>query len=564
MPAVVTTGGGRGAASRRPAAGSGRPGRGGARRRRACAALIAMAALLACARDRELPTGPIEACDAVAWDAAPRPRNVILVVNDTMRRDRAGVYGGFARTPGFDAVAGQGFYLTRAVAQAPWTKPSIATLFTGLYPSQHGALTHPMIPAEDTGQRRSQAIETDVLADRLVTLAERLHGAGYRTAGFVANPWLQARFGFAQGFDEYVLVPGEVDPREGSLLGVVDPALAHAAHGEAVSRAGVEWLARRQGGQPYFLYLHYMDSHGPYPALDAEDLARGRARIASDRRALSEPASAALEGWRRLRVAELPSEPVLGSAEAPLRLAHLELAYEKGIERFDRALVSLLAALDAQPDAADTAVLVTSDHGEAFFERGWGEHGYDLFDEVLGVPFAARMPGVTTHGAVACPFGLIDVTATLCAYLGVDCPQPDFGVSLLSPPPPAPARSRRYLVSEAVIGRPRNRAIRNAYYKLLWEPQGRPRALEPAPPSALFAIEDDPLEQHDLIARPRPSRPARIAFDTLSAQVGIAVPPFAAPQERAPLDEATRARLEALGYLKETAPPAGSSGRPAP
>ena len=69
--------------------------------------------------------------------------NVVLIVSDTMRRDRVGVYGGTAKTPTFDRFARSNIYFDQAFGQAPWTKPSVATLFTSLYPSQHGLASHP-------------------------------------------------------------------------------------------------------------------------------------------------------------------------------------------------------------------------------------------------------------------------------------------------------------------------------------------------------------------------------------------------------------------------------------
>jgi arylsulfatase A-like enzyme len=83
------------------------------------------------------------ACGALREPSPPEPVSVVLVVNDTMRRDRMGIHGGRARTPHFDRFARENLWFTDAVAQAPWTKPSIATLFTSLYPTQHGVVTHP-------------------------------------------------------------------------------------------------------------------------------------------------------------------------------------------------------------------------------------------------------------------------------------------------------------------------------------------------------------------------------------------------------------------------------------
>ena len=79
-----------------------------------------------------LPEPP---CDAITWDGDVRLRNVVLVVNDTMRRDAAGVYGGSASTPALNRLARENLYFTQAVSQAPWTKPSMASMVTGLDPS---------------------------------------------------------------------------------------------------------------------------------------------------------------------------------------------------------------------------------------------------------------------------------------------------------------------------------------------------------------------------------------------------------------------------------------------
>lgn len=505
--------------------------------RRLCAAAL-LAAACSPAPDPVARTEPVPACTALAWDGVPRRRNLVLIVNDTMRRDRLGAYGGRARTPAFDAFAAGGFHLTRMSSQAPWTKPSIATLFTGLYPSQHGLLTHPALP--EPGQRtlRDHREETDVLAEEAVTMAEVLRDAGYRTAAFVANPWMKRRFGFAQGFDVYedTFVQGWHVP--GALI--VERALA--------------WLEAQAGDGPWFLYLHTIDSHGPYGRLTPEDLARHAERIESDRRPLPERA---LPLFDQIRLAD---GRTLRRGGVPQRLAVIEAAYEKGIEDFDHALAAFLDAFDASPAAADTAVIVTSDHGEALFERGWGNHGQGLHADEIGVPFAARMPGVATRGAVDCPSGLIDVLATLCTYLGVPCPEPSFGVSLLRAPgetePPAP----RYVVAEGVMWRPAHRAIDNGHYKLLSEPDGRPRFDGVVPPLSLFAVDRDPDEREDLLADGG-SREGRAVLEVLAPRLVAAVPAYAGPAAtRAPLEEDDRERLRALGYLDaEPAPDESTS-----
>ena len=466
-------------------------------------------------------------------------RSVVLIVNDTMRRDRVGAYGGPARTPAFDHFARTNLLFDRAVTQAPWTKPSIATLFTGLYPSQHGVVTHPAIPEPGETERREQLIETDVLVDGLTTLAEVVQGAGYETAAFVANPWLDPAFGFAQVFEHW----------DDSFATFDTP-------GDVVSRAALDWLEGREGGRPYLLYLHYIDSHGPYPRLPVKQLRRLETRAGGETdvlppggRSLSPGAEASLRAAVRL-----PDGRPAASAGIRPTVRVLRYVYDRGVEQFDRAFGVFLEGFAALPGAGETAILVTSDHGEALFERGWGGHGHGLFDDEVGVPLAARLPGVEADGPVGCPVGLVDVMATLCVYLGLECPEHDFGVSWIAPGTGGDPRPTRYLVSEAVMGKPDHRAIRNREYKLLWEPDGR-RGAESRPAGggwALFATTQDPAERSDLLEASMPGSRARAAFRTLSAATPGSVPPFDTPATvRVPMEAQTRERLEALGYLGE-------------
>jgi hypothetical protein len=160
----------------------------------------APAELPAPAAEAALPEGaePIEPCVALQIDELPENANVVLIVNDTMRRDRMGVHGGPAPTPRFDDFARSNHYFSAAASVAPWTKPSIASLFTSLPPAVHGLLDDP---------RRRQGAQAawsqaDGLSQDFHTMAELLRRWGYRTAAIVTNPWTETKFGFAQGFEE--------------------------------------------------------------------------------------------------------------------------------------------------------------------------------------------------------------------------------------------------------------------------------------------------------------------------------------------------------------------------
>ncbi len=506
----------------------------GARLRATLLTLLAGLAVLACwagdggelsaldADGRLAPAGP---CSVLRLETPARPRNVLFVLSDTLRRDRLGAYGGPARTPAFDGFAESHRLFTDVVSQAPWTKPSIATLFTGLYPSQHQVVSHPDLRARHRVSGADRVLDTDVLAGRLETLAEALATAGYDTAAFVGNPWLQRKFGFAQGFDVW----------EDGFADVVVP-------GRTVTEAALRWLEGRTSKAPYFLYLHYMDAHSPYPRLRDEDLSRRREQLRADRRPLGPLARSAIP---RLALHE-SGDSLLSRGVLP-SLALMELVYDKGVEDFDLALGELLRVFGGRPDAEETAIVITSDHGEALFTRDWVSHGYGLYEDELAVPMAASLPGVRGPSRVDCLIGLVDVRATLCTYLGVECArEADFGVSFVqggeAEPKPAPGR---FLVSEGVIGKPGHRAIRNQTYKLLH------LANDPGPSRRhLHDLDRDPGEERDLLDAGT-DRIAKVA-ERLERQLESAVPPFdSGPAERVPMDRETQRRLEALGYLEE-------------
>jgi arylsulfatase A-like enzyme len=496
-----------------------------------CAALLVALASLACGAAPD-PAAPAPSCRALRLVEAPRGASLVLVVNDTMRRDRLGIYGGPARTPSFDRFARDNLLFRRGLSQAPWTKPSVATLFTGLYPSQHGVLEDPRLRAQYAG--RGDVLTSDVLAPELETLAELLRGAGLRTAAFVSNPWMDRPFGFAQGFEVY------------------DDSFARFdAPGERVTRAGLDWLEALPAGERFFLYLHYIDAHQPYGQLSDEDLLVEQPRLDGDPRPL--PA----EGLTTLQALETEDgrNLLLASGARPTR-ALLERAYDEGIQEFDQALGALLAGLRVQPAYARTAVLVTSDHGEALFDRGYGNHARALFDDEIAVPMAARLPGVLpATGEVDCPVGLIDWLASFCDYFGLECPE-QAGVSLLAGPG---AGTPRFLAAEGVPDFSPHRAIRNDRYKLIYEPGG---TLGPdltrtpsEQPFSLFDLEADPEERHDLLEDPEPSPEVQRVFAALKEAMGRAIPPGPdLPERSVPIDAEMRRRLEELGYVERGGP----------
>lgn len=190
--------------------------------------------------------GLAAACAAVASgagcgpgaDARRVPERVLLVTLDTTRADRLGCYGGTAATPSLDRLAREGVRFARAVAPAPLTLPTHATLLTGTYPVRHGV--------RNNGTYR--------LGPELVTLAERFREAGYRTGAIVGSVMLDSRFGLDRGFDHYDDdIPSS---RDEAVLAAERPA------GEVTHRA-LAWARDQEPGR-WFLWVHYFDPHFPY------------------------------------------------------------------------------------------------------------------------------------------------------------------------------------------------------------------------------------------------------------------------------------------------------------
>ncbi len=173
----------------------------------------------------------VAACGRAPQEAPPARPSILLVTLDTTRADAIGPEAKGVETPAFDALTSRGRRFRQAYATAPETLPSHASMMTGLYPAGHGI--------HENGR---------VLSATHAVLAERVRGAGYRTAAFVASLVLARRFGLARGFDVYddATAPGQ---SERSARETTDRAVAHL---EAPST------------QPLFVWVHYFDPHAPY------------------------------------------------------------------------------------------------------------------------------------------------------------------------------------------------------------------------------------------------------------------------------------------------------------
>lgn len=282
-----------------------------------------------------------------AVEHVERP-HVVLITLDTIRADHLGCYG-YARptSPNIDRFAEHAVRYQRSIATAPWTLPSHASMFTGLYPHEHGARSFKVSDRRQNNARPLPRAHT--------RLAEVLQRLGYRTAAFVANNvYLTKRWNLHQGFDEY-----RVERQRAS----------------GVNRDTLRWLAS-QDEQPFFLFVNYMDAHRPY------NTASGPSQVdwdvPRDRSLLNQLIDDAMTGD--------------GKADPALREA-VVAQYDNAIAHVDRAVGQLLSALDEAGHGDRALIVVTSDHGEYFGEHRLVEHSKDVYEGAVRVPLLIREPG---------------------------------------------------------------------------------------------------------------------------------------------------------------------------
>lgn len=420
-----------------------------------------------------------------------RPSLVIYAI-DTLRADRLGVHGGAVATPHLDRFAATSVMFERAIAQSSWTRASMGTVMTGLWPPVHGAVGR-----------------SHVLVDDVVTLAERLRDLGYRTAAFVTNPNVTPAFGFHQGFDTFV------DLGEGT-------------DGMAVNDAVSAWLSDPEvmgDPRPRFLWVHTLDPHAPYKPPEAvrrelapqvpEDIAEEPFRVLTD-----------------LRAGRRPMDRVV--------LGHLQDLYDAEIAFSDRAFGEFLDLLDAS-GLGDAVQLVLSDHGEEFMEHGNLEHGRALFVESLWVPMMLRGPGLTAR-RVPEPVQHLDILPTLLGRLGVAPPDGLAGRDLFADGPGAgPSIPLRPILSHLHLDGPERVSAELGAYKLIAGVDDAGRLHSPR----LFDVVADPGELRDLAAE----RPVRVGYLETLLRKRLASADGVPKAAEAEIDDELRRSLEALGYL---------------
>lgn len=437
--------------------------------------LSLFAALLAasCEREAELSAKP----------------NVVVIVIDTLRPDHLQSYGYPTDTAPFLAeLAAGGAQFSRAWSSSSWTAPATASLFTSLYPQQHGVLEGFFVHRvramrEGATQAEAETITLARLPSQAASMPEIFRDAGWSTWGISANVNVTERIGFDRGFEHFRTLT-EAEHGKGGAADLIAQELQ-------------QWGRSMHDAAPYFLYLHFNDVHGPWhgrPPLFEE----GQSELATER-----------------------------------------AAYDSEIHFVDRAL---RACFDGLNWNSNTLICVVSDHGEEFEEHGGRGHGLSLYRELLQVAWLAWAPGRVRAGLeIDDNVSLIDVLPTVAELAGVTVTAEIEGRSL-APLLALDAPDREPLARTLFAHRKARQAADDVWSVIA----GEWKLIEHSGTLELYDLRDR-AERDDLAAQ-QPEVVERLAreLDTFRARAK----PLAGETVDVELDARTLESLRQLGYTR--------------
>ncbi len=401
--------------------------------------------------------------ESIRSPLAGKVNPVILIVVDTLRADHLAPYGNQSiHTPAFSALAADGVLFEQTIAQASWTRPSIATILTGLYPSAHGAVR-----------------KTDILQPNVPRLSQALQQQGIYTASLVNNFNIAPSMGFDRGYHLYRYLEPQrhyLASESGTRLliyeilrrvhqkfqhGKIDVLDFYHPAEEVLDLAG-RWTNRLKSS-PFFFLIHLMDPHDPYMV---HPLARH-------------------EGYARLNWAKVPADMA----------AKLNATYSGEVEYLDSELGKFLQTLKSQGVYDKATIIITGDHGEEFKEHGGWWHGATLYEEQIHVPLIIKLPHQQLAGTrVPYLVRLLDIAPTICSLMNVTPPSSMQGHALFSQSQLSDPQLQ-YVYSEEDFEGNVLHAARGLEWKLQLAGPKNPR---PLPLESLFNLKTDPQEKSNI------------------------------------------------------------------
>ncbi len=459
---------------------------------------------------------------AESVDAATGP-NLILIAVDTLRADYLPAYNGAieTKTPHIDEFFTDAVRFEHGFSQASWTKASFGSIFSGMYPECHTAVT-----------------KTASLPGDVETVAELLRAGGYYTQGYANNPNITSVFGYDQGFNQYVdmkkalhfgatpsaamlsmyevlLKVREVaNKRLGRAIQVTD----YYQPAAAVKDTVLAWLDSDSvpADRPYFLFTHFMDPHDPFMAPEAPGGGYGRKRM--------------------------------GNPDPAIHLDGMRQAYMGEIEYLDRELGKFFEGLKERGLYDDALIILTADHGEEFQEHGGWWHGQTLYEEQTHIPFAVKLPGNLRGSEVNTSLARnLDIAPTLLQAAGLEKGAMMQGQSLFDSDWNPSNQTIDYSYAENNFEGIVLQSIRTGTHKLIRANADNPREL---PVTSFFNVSEDPGEQTNLAGDEGVVATQTQLDEAIEGYLTICEENAIEPTVPTVLDAETAGQLESLGYLE--------------
>lgn len=472
--------------------------------------------------------------------SSSNPYNIILIVIDTLRADHLSLYGYERETdPNLKAFARDGgVTFLEASAQASWTKPSVATILTSLQMSSH----------------RANSLGA-TLPDSVTTVAEILKKRDFRTAIFSANEWISPLFNFDQGVDHIFvntsskidnLIAGHMVDLVGRFSALVRKFYVQVIKFDRLLQTGsfeqsdniapvmteksLAWI-EANADAPFFAYIHYIDPHAPYSPPAPYDTVYDPDYEGEPVSAV--PAFTGLEPFER------------GTPLPPRALQNVLARHDGEILFCDHWVGQLFEGLKDLGLFEKSLIIITSDHGEEFYEHGGWDHGQSLYEELIHIPLIARLPGKRDgHRVVGDLVRHLDIAPTILDFAGEPACADMDGVSLL---PVMEGRTDGHPVSASLSELDRGggrsaAAIRTQRNKLIKTELSEARVVQH------FDIEADPREQTDLFGS-QPELETGL-IERLDALRLLACTKAKEDAGSVEIDPSVRQRLKALGYVQ--------------
>jgi len=447
-------------------------------------------------------------CSSCGASVSAPPPNIVLITVESLRPDHMASFGGPRTTsPRLDALSEEAVFYTDAHSVTSWTLSSHASLFTGLYPTAH----------QTTGPLSK-------LGSAYTTIAESLSERGYDCAGFVSGPYLRKQHGLNQGFSIYDDSAAELTSAAGH--GDITNGRMH-----DLTSSFVE--SRRASDRPFFLFGYYWDPHYDYipPAPFDNEFVDARCET--------------------IDVTGYETAGHVTADITPAQLRYVESQYDGEIKCTDEILGRLFDVLRAEGQWDNTLVIITSDHGEEFFDHGEKGHKHNLYVESVHVPLIVKYPGGERRGTDDRLVSLVDIHPTILEVADIAGYEHLHGVSLCEPNPAANRPIYFELLSRWYFPKPGGGtdvqeqsfvAIRRGDHKLI-----KSSANEFV---ELYDVRADPREQVDLFGE-RTARAKRLFTTLTSWRADMqAIAEYHTEGGDAQISGEALERLRALGYVR--------------